>query len=418
MEILSIGEKIKRARIYKGYTLKDLCDGKISISKMSCIENNKVSLDLDILEYIAGKLDIDIDYLKEDVEEQIIRNVKNLNSGIKSENYEKEMLYNFEVAENYELYDLAFSIIHNAFIYFLNNNSMSKFQNYISKYYELYERSDNEENIIIYNLDMGEYLFINKEYFQSINYYNNVRTIITKKELYINYLIKATREESRCYLMLKDYQKAYKVGSILLEYVNDIQDNALLAEMYHHLSIIMLRNDKIQYIELENKASEYFGDNYKSKAEAMYDYSVNFFEMKEKGKAVEYLKRAISLFSTDDEVKLTSFVLKNVYILIDNDEIELADEYCENSLNRAIDLNNDELIEKAYYYKSLILFKQNNYVSAEMYLNLSLDVLTKFGKKNDMYNRYMEIGNMYYKMGDISDSLKYFTLAISLEKKI
>ena len=38
MEILSTGEKIKRARVYKGITLKELCRDRISISKMSCIE--------------------------------------------------------------------------------------------------------------------------------------------------------------------------------------------------------------------------------------------------------------------------------------------------------------------------------------------------------------------------------------------
>ena len=41
MEILSTGEKIKRARIYKGITLKELCGEEISISKMSCIENGR-----------------------------------------------------------------------------------------------------------------------------------------------------------------------------------------------------------------------------------------------------------------------------------------------------------------------------------------------------------------------------------------
>ena len=45
MEILSTGQKIKRARIYKGITLKELCKDKISISKMSCIENGKVKAD-------------------------------------------------------------------------------------------------------------------------------------------------------------------------------------------------------------------------------------------------------------------------------------------------------------------------------------------------------------------------------------
>ena len=45
MEILSTGEKIKRARVYKGITLKELCRDRISISKMSCIENGKIKAD-------------------------------------------------------------------------------------------------------------------------------------------------------------------------------------------------------------------------------------------------------------------------------------------------------------------------------------------------------------------------------------
>ena len=43
MEILSTGEKIKRARVYQGITLKELCSDEISISKMSCIENGKIT---------------------------------------------------------------------------------------------------------------------------------------------------------------------------------------------------------------------------------------------------------------------------------------------------------------------------------------------------------------------------------------
>ena len=64
MEILSTGEKIKRARVYNGITLKELCGDKISISKMSCIENGKVKPDEDILRYIADIIKLDYDYLE------------------------------------------------------------------------------------------------------------------------------------------------------------------------------------------------------------------------------------------------------------------------------------------------------------------------------------------------------------------
>ena len=78
MEILSTGEKIKRSRIYKGITLKELCGDKISISKMSCIENGKVKADKDIIQYIADKIGVDFKYLVQDVYEQIEDNIENI----------------------------------------------------------------------------------------------------------------------------------------------------------------------------------------------------------------------------------------------------------------------------------------------------------------------------------------------------
>ncbi len=418
MEVLSIGEKIKRARIYKGFTLKDLCNGKISVSKMSCIENNKVSLDQEVLEFIAQKLDVDIDYLKEDVEEQIIRNTLEQDKSISIVDFESDMLYNLEIAENYSYFNSAFIIMHRLFSYYLDLNLVGNVENILPKYYELYLKSDDEENKFIYNLDMGRFLYINKEYLEAINYYRNTRCKLSEKDFNNDLIIKAAIQESKCYLMLKNYEKANEFVDILLGYIVYITEDSLRAEIYHHVAIIKLRNNKKDFFELEDKANKCYGDNLSNKAESMYDYSVIFFELGDKQKALEYLKMGIDIYPLDYKCNLARFVMRNVCLLIENNEIEYADNYCEECLNLAIDLNNDELIEKTYYYKSLILCKQNNFISAEMYINLSLDVLTKFGKKQDIYNRYMEIGNMYYKIGAISDSLKYFSLAISLEKKI
>ena len=51
-------------------------------------------------------------------------------------------------------------------------------------------------------------------------------------------------------------------------------------------------------------------------------------------------------------------------------------------------------------------------------MNLSLDSLVKFGTKKDLYNRYIEMGNMYHKTNEIRDSIKYFTLAMKIQEKI
>ena len=43
-------------------SLKELCEDKISIAKMSCIENGKAKADKELLEYIAKKIHIDFSF--------------------------------------------------------------------------------------------------------------------------------------------------------------------------------------------------------------------------------------------------------------------------------------------------------------------------------------------------------------------
>ena len=44
--------------------------------------------------------------------------------------------------------------------------------------------------------------------------------------------------------------------------------------------------------------------------------------------------------------------------------------------------------------------------------------LMKFGNKKQIYERYLEMGNMYHKMNNVAESIKYFNSAINLAKKI
>lgn len=417
MEILSIGEKIKRARIYKGYTLKDLCDGKISVSKMSCIENDKVGLEPEVLDFIVDKLDLDIEYLKEDVEQQIRRNISNCDYRHGNEEYEKNMLYNLEIAQTYEYYDVGFEIMHILFCYFINFKFEDKLRDILAQYYEMCLKSQNEENKLIYNMDMGEYLYENKEYAQAANYFQSLRKKTYNKLKYSNYLIESILKEVNCYIMLRNFEKAIKLANSTLDYKDDIDDNKKMAEVYHLIAILMLRTHKAGYKGFEEKSEMENKEDFAKQAENKLDYSKVFFENSENKNAVEYLNSAMSIFPREDKLLYAKFSLNCIKLLIDNGEFEVANNFYEDSLNCAIGVGDDELIERAYYYKSLLLYKQNNFVSAEMYINLSLDVLTKCGSRNEIYERYMDIGNLYSKCGAISDSLKYFSLAIALEKK-
>ena len=53
-----------------------------------------------------------------------------------------------------------------------------------------------------------------------------------------------------------------------------------------------------------------------------------------------------------------------------------------------------------------------------MYMNLATDFLLRFANNEERYIRYNEMAELYYNLNELKDSIKYFTLAIQLEKKL
>ncbi|MGH4052425.1 MAG: helix-turn-helix domain-containing protein [Clostridium sp.] len=448
MRILSTGEKIKRSRIYKGYTLRAICDDKISVSKMSCIENNKVMAESWILEFISKKLDIDIEYLNENIFEQVEANIKELKEYAiidgkyaiiegkydvngkyavdskvavddKEESYESDIIYNLHFAQKYSYDDLAIELMHMLFNFYLDKKDFEKTQAITSKYYDLHLKTAIEDNKLNYYIDMARHLYIKEDYLQASSYYSNVRKGLGE---YItpNYkkLIIATYNEAACNIMLKNYEKAYDVGIKLLDLVEYVDTELKAAEIYHMLAILSIRMNNGKFMEYEKKSYELYEDNTASKAMAIFNYGSTMLDCNMKDIAVKYIKNSLSVYPRVDKVGLVAFMLDCVKELIKNDVIEFAQSISDEVLNYAINLDDIKFIEKCYYYKAIILEKQGSSSSAEMYMNLSLDSLLKFGEKQEIYKRYIEMGSMYHKLNNVPDSLKYFSLAIQLEKKM
>jgi tetratricopeptide (TPR) repeat protein len=417
LEILSTGEKIKRARIYKGYTLKDICGDKISVSKMSCIENDKVEAEEWILEYIADELNIDKEYLKQGIREQLVVNISNLDKNRNLEGFEEQTIYNLAFAEKHNCNDLCFKLVHLLFNYYLGRREVEKIQSLTSRYYEYCQKSHDDENYLTYYMDIAGFLYSIKEYSQAANYYSSIRKTAKEKVKY-SILAKATYNEAACYIMLENYSRAYETAIRLEELVGYIDGDLKKAEGYHLLAILSLSMDKGKFEDYEKKSYELYGFDLQHKAMAVYNYATVMFDVKLTDKALEYINNALELYPKSNMENLVRFMLLVSDELMENDVLEYALTICDDALNHAISLDNVKFIERAYYLKSRILLKENNLFSAEMYMNLSLDSLLRFGSKQDIYKRYIEMGYMYYNLAQVNEAVKYFNLAISLDKKM
>lgn len=112
MEILSLGEKIKKLRKEKNLTLKELAGNRITAAQISHIERDKSYPSQDLLEYFVEKLEVSIDYLLESKDMQAKKISNNLLTKseiyIKSQDMEeaKEEICNvIDICKEYKLYD-------------------------------------------------------------------------------------------------------------------------------------------------------------------------------------------------------------------------------------------------------------------------------------------------------------------------
>ncbi|MDU5111449.1 MAG: helix-turn-helix transcriptional regulator [Clostridium sp.] len=418
MEILSTGEKIKRARVYQGITLKELCGNKVSISKMSCIENGKIKADKDILEYISDKLSLDYSYLVKDVEEQINGNLELIRSNNVSESDMSDVIeHNLNYALEYSYSGLAFELIHLLFNYYVKENKIENIQLIVSQYYDLYQKNNTKENTITYYFDMATFFYRIKEYNEAINYYSRARELIKGDGDFdkVKYAYTCYRE-GKCYEKLGNIEDAYRALEEAMKFIDFIDDELDKGDIYHSFAnacIKLKKGDIEKYIELSYK---YKKENPMILAISKGKNGESYFYAKEREKAIKETLEGIELFPTDDKKKYVKFLNNSINTLYENGEYDIAYDITDKALNSAIDTDDILLIEQAYYLKGMILQKKGLYREAEMYMNLSLDSLFKFANKEKRYERYLDMANMYYKLGEVKDSLKYFTLAMKLER--
>ena len=78
MDILSLGEKIKKLRKENNMTLKELAGDRITAAQISHIERDKSHTSQELLDYLAQRLDVSVDYLIETKEMQSRKITDNL----------------------------------------------------------------------------------------------------------------------------------------------------------------------------------------------------------------------------------------------------------------------------------------------------------------------------------------------------
>lgn len=417
MEILSTGEKIRRARLQKGMTLKALCGSEISVSKMSTIENDKVTAEEWVLDLVAKRLGIEKESLKKDIIQEVNDELKKLSENMFSKNYEKEIKGLIEVTEQNGLVMQTFQARIQLINHYIEKGKIEELNVEISHLYRTYINIVNAETQYLYCMTMAKYLHATAEYenamvflnFLMSNYYTLPDSITKEDRLLIPYMTVA------CLVYMEKYEEAKKYLPFVDELLEITENDRIKGQIHLQYCLISTAEDgKENY----DKISEYLKNYPEMHAKAKYFLAVKLLNSGDVEGSYREMAEAAKIFPQESLSDNVTLLLDAMTRFVEEGHYKEASKYVDMVVNAAIENQHPDAVEKAYYFKGRLLAENGNYDMAETYLSVSLDMLIKKGKTRELAKRYKDLAKIYYKMGKKEDSIRYFTMSIQTEGHI
>lgn len=411
MEILSTGEKIRKARIKKSMTLKELCGKEISVSKMSTIENDKVQAEDWILDLVSKRLNISKESLKKDMVEEIDDELARLASRPYSKEYEKELRSLIEVTEENNLPMQTFTARIQLINHYIEKYKIEQLNVEISYLYRTFINVVNQETMYLYFLSMGKYLFATSEYENALVFLHH---LMSNYYVLPDFISKEERLEIPlmtvlCQVYLNDYEEAKKLLPYLEELLEVTKSDKTKGQI--HLIYYMLEPDNKE--EEYEMISKYLKDDPELHARAKFRISMKALNEGKISLAYKEMEEASKIYPTEHMSQSVELVLKAMEDFVEKGHYEEASKYIDLVVNAAIENQDSGAVEKAYYFKGILLAESGNYDMAETYLSVSLDMLIKKGKTKELAKRYNDLAHVYNKMDKKEDAIRYLALSLN-----
>ena len=216
MEILTLGEKIKRRRKELEMTLKDLAGDRITPGQISLVESGRSNPSMDLLEYLANALQTSVEYLMESEEtqaekicvyyEQMAETYILNQDYISAEKYIENALY---YAEKYDLeYRKAKNLFLRANICKAKNELVLAQQLYLSANV-IFIKRNNFEQVINTFLNLGKITLSLKAYHSATSYLKQAEKVYLDNNIgNDSFLGEIYYEMAESYFKIDDIKKA------------------------------------------------------------------------------------------------------------------------------------------------------------------------------------------------------------------
>lgn len=428
MEILSLGEKLKRKRKELNMTLKDLAGDRITPGQISLVESGKSNPSMDLLEYLADTLNISMEYLMESEEtqaEKICSYFENMAEAytlneefpLAQEYMEKSFYY----AEKYNLeYRKAKSLFLKAVIYEKCSN-LTLAQQFFLSANVTFIKENSFEDIVNTFLRLGIISLNGKSYNSAINYFKQSEKVFVDNRIGNDFLFGAI-----CYYLAFTYHKLDdKEGTaayafIAKEKFNQLENKKTYAQsLLYEAKNYNESGDMNRAISYSNKSLKIFKyiDNYSFTSEIENNLGKLFYEFENFEESFLHLNKSRRLREANKDLKLVETLMNICEAYIKLKDVYNAKLVLQDIINN-IDIEDKKTLIDYYILKYRFHILDGDLKEAENTLVMALEFAENVNYKKEQAELAIILGKFYTDNGQAKKADKYLESGVEFFKSL
>lgn len=429
MEILTLGEKIRQRRKELNMTLKDLAGDRVTPGQISLVESGKSKPSMDLIEYIASKLNLSTDYIleseKRQAEEICDYYAKVAEASLLSKNLQQAEDAVLKCESYASMYDVEFykglSRFYTGRLYYERGMYESAQERFISANESFFGECKFKNVAETYmNLGMCAFKLL---YFNScLNFYKQAEKVMSEQKIQDKDLYERIYFNiSQCYSRLDNYSSTIDYALLAMEKFKE-SDNKLM----YGQSLLMLsmaynnQNKPKEALSNADRALQIFKelDNLTFIAKMETNMGIILSDIGNLDESYEHFENAYRIKSKIDDKTLPYTMLRMADYYIKLNDTDRAMEMVRSAYEKC---SGDEDIEyriTAYYYFYKLYMMQGDKKNAEQYLLESVKYLKNLDMPQELAASYILLGEFYEGAGEKDSALEYLNKGLKLYKDL
>lgn len=429
MEILTLGSKIKKRRKELNLTLKELAGDRVTPAQLSYVETDKCKPSLDLLEYIAGKLGLEMDYLLESEKKQVSRyceyNIKASLALIIEGRYKEALSKASEVAYASEEYGLK--CFHGEAerclgIIYRDLGRYREANNHYLKALEKFSQVDSRDKIAEIYLHLALICYEKKYNSSSLAYLIQAERFVEKLEdADIVLKVKIYYYMMKVYDLLGNNKKSLFYAELLSQSLKILNNRKKYGEALLSTAKLMEEQNKFdRALENVNKALNVYNIinamEFVAKAETNLGNTYSKNNMLDESFTHLYKAAVLKKVMDDDTIPLTLMEIARNHII--RKDFDKAFDIINEALNLSIKLNNRQYEAMAYELLYSAYNEKGEYIKAEESIRRCSDILESNSDYRELACCCMEMGEFYRRINREKEAVEFISKSIETFKKL